>query len=118
MARDYTWARRTLGRHMVTIGELATMLGVGRHQARRRLLASSLPAKLVTRRWKDRHGCWYMRRTWAVPMETFRTLLIQQIERDWNRDARVFGKRAPRFPREHFYCNESPRPKSPHQRQA
>ncbi len=41
MACDYTWARRFVGRANVTVGELATRLSLGRHQARRRLLTET-----------------------------------------------------------------------------
>lgn len=112
MPRDYSWARQAIPCNMATVGELAIILGVGRHQARRRLLASGLPVKLVTRRWKDQDECWWVRRTWAIPLETFKTLLIQQIERDWYRDAKLAGRQASRFPRERFYDDDGIAPSS------
>ena len=93
MPRDYSWARRILRRDQVTIGELGWMLGVGRHQARRRLLASGLPYKLVTRRWKDPwyvEDHWYVRRTYAIPARTARIILWRHIERDGRQDLRKF----------------------------
>ncbi len=84
MACDYSWARRFVGRANVTVGELATMLSLGRHQARRRLLASGLPYKLITRHWQDPwyEDRWYARRTYAIPSKTARILLWQHLERD------------------------------------
>ncbi len=85
MACDYSWARRILRRDQVTIGELGWMLGVGRHQARRRLLASGLPCRLITRRWRDPwyvEDHWYVRRTYAIPARTADILLWQHLERD------------------------------------
>ena len=71
MARDYSWARRTAPRGWLTLGDLAELLAVGRHQARRKLLQSGLPCRLFTRRWRDPvDGCWYKRRFWALRRET------------------------------------------------
>ncbi len=91
MPRDYSWARRILRRDQVTIGELGMMLGVGRHQARRRLVASGLPCRLVTRRWKDPwyEDRWYARRTYAIPARTAHILLWQHLERDGRRMLRA-----------------------------
>lgn len=89
MPRDYTWSRRTIGRNKLCIGELGTLLGVGRHQARRLLLQSGLPCRLITRRWRDSDGSWYSRRTYAIPPATAETLLWQAIEREWKKDVRL-----------------------------
>lgn len=65
-ARGYDWARRTIPRGHWAIGDVAFLLGVGRHAARRRLLKSGLPARLITRYWRY-GGYLYRRKAWAVP---------------------------------------------------
>ena len=52
MPRDYSWAARVVGRNAYTLREVGIMLGVGRHQARRRLLQSGLPYRLISRHWR------------------------------------------------------------------
>ncbi len=53
MARDYSWARNSIPPRLNTIGEVAGLLALGRHQTRRRLIASGLPYKVYVRRWQD-----------------------------------------------------------------
>ena len=86
MPRDYSWARQFVPRSCGTIGELGILLGVGRHQARRRLLQSGLPCKLITRRWRHPDGSWYVRRTYAIPPGTAEVLLWEAIGREWRKD--------------------------------
>ncbi len=100
MGCDYSWARRFVPRSCGTVGELAILLGVGRHQARRRLLASGLPCWLLTRRWKDLNGSWYVRRAWVVPPGTAKTLLWKEIEREWERDVRLLTRMGRKVPPE------------------
>ena len=98
MARDYSWARSFLRHDWLTIGELAWLLNVGRHQARRRLLASGLACKLILRRWRQPHeGSWYVRRAYAVPPVTVRVLFWRALERDWRRTEREFARLGMRF---------------------
>ncbi len=92
MPRDYSWARRFVPRSCGTVGELAILLGVGRHQARRRLLQSGLPCRLITRRWKDPDGAWYVRRTYAIPVATAEALFYGGIEREWKKDVRLLTR--------------------------
>ncbi len=92
MGCDYSWARRFVPRSCGTVGELAIILGVGRHQARRRLLASGLPCKLITRRWRDSGGSWYVRRTYSVPVATAKALFYGGIEREWKKDVRLLTR--------------------------
>ncbi len=100
MGRDYTWARRFVPRGCGTLGELAILLGVGRHQARRRLLQSGLPCRLITRRWKDHEGAWYVRRTYAIPAPTAEALMYGAIEREWIKDVRLITRMGVHVPPE------------------
>ena len=94
MARDYSWSRRFIPRDMLTTGEFAHMLDVGRHQAVRILKASGLPCRLVTRRWRHpRDGSWYVRRTYAIPLETAKALHWEGIERDIEKTLRGLMRR-------------------------
>ena len=97
MARDYSWARQVVGKRNFTIGELAGLLGVGRHAARRRLLKSGLQCKLITRRWRHpvHRSCWYVRRTWQIPIDTAKVLLDQDTERVWRQTVREYKLRVP-----------------------
>ena len=100
MPRDYSWARRFVPRSCGTVGELAILLGVGRHQARRRLLQSGLPCRLITRRWKNPDGAWQVRRTYAIPVPTAEALLWKEIEREWERDVRLLTRMGRKVPPE------------------
>lgn len=73
---------------MLTIGDLAALLGVGRHQARRILLVSGLPCKLVTRHWHGIDGRAYTRKTWAVPVEVACLLRLKRTQRQMLREAK------------------------------
>ena len=82
MPRDYSWARQTIPQHTLTIGQLAAFLGVERHQARRLLVRSGLPCRLVVRRWMDDdRERWFVRKAWAVPLETANTLRESKIQK-------------------------------------
>jgi len=71
MARDYSWARNSIPPRMNTVGELAGLLALGRHQTRRRLIASGLPYKVYVRRWQDPNsGKWFSRRAIGIPQKT------------------------------------------------
>ncbi len=70
MARDYSWSRNSIPPRLNTIGELAGLLGLGRHQTRRRLIASGLPYRVYTRRWQDPSGRWFSRRAIGIPQKT------------------------------------------------
>ena len=86
MPRDYSWARRFVPRDCFTVGELADVLCIGSHQARRRLLQSGLPYRLITRRWQHPlDQCWYVRRTYAIPPETADALYWADAEDGWAR---------------------------------
>ncbi len=79
---------------MLTTGEFAHMLDVGRHQAVRILKASGLPCRLVTRRWRHpRDGSWYVRRYYAIPPKTATALHWQRVERDIEKTLRGFMRR-------------------------
>lgn len=80
MLSDYGWSRRMLGLHRRCIGDLARELGVGRHAARERLLASGLPAKLCRFRWTHRGRC-YRRWVWAIPPATFEAIVWADLLR-------------------------------------
>ncbi len=76
MARDYSWSRNSIPPRMNTIGELAGLLGLGRHQTRRRLIDSGLPFKVYVKRWQDPNsGKWYSRRAIGIPQKTAAELL-------------------------------------------
>lgn len=90
MARDYQWAARTVPKGYWTIGDVAFMLGVGRHAARRRLLRSGLPAKLITRYWQH-GGHLYRRRALAVP-EVSAMILFAEAQRALFRRAGKTGR--------------------------
>ena len=80
MARDYSWARNSIPPRMNTVGELAGLLALGRHQTRRRLIASGLPYKVYVRRWKDPNsGKWYSRRAIGIPQKTAGELVKQDM---------------------------------------
>jgi len=101
MPRDYSWARRFVGRNCLTVGEVAFLLGLGRHQTRRRLLQSRLPCRLVVRRWRHhRDRSWYTRKTYAIPRGTAETLLWQAISREWERDVRLLTRMGLKVPPE------------------
>jgi hypothetical protein len=76
--RDYGWARTVVPQDKLTLGELADLLGVGRHQARRLLLASGLPSRLLTRKWSY-NGHRYGRKTYSIPPETAEALLEMHL---------------------------------------
>ena len=100
MGCEYSWARRFISRDCLTVGEVALLLGVGRHQARRRLLQSGLPCKLIVRRWRHPDGNWYNRQTYAIPPATAETLLWQAIEREWKKDVRLLTSMGVKVPPE------------------
>lgn len=96
MCENYAWARQTIPPRMLTIGDLALFLGVGRHQARRILLGSRLPCRLITRHWRDRrHGTPYTRRTWAVSVEVACLLRLLRTRRAMQRAGRQIGVGSP-----------------------
>lgn len=67
----YQWSRASIPPKMHTVGELGIMLGLGRHQARRRLVASGLPYTIYVRRWKNpANGQPYSRRAIGIPQST------------------------------------------------
>ena len=73
---------------MHTILEVSRFLGLGRHQTRRRLVASGLPYKIYVKRWKDpATGKPYSRRAIGVPQKTAAELLKQDmanlLRRSW-----------------------------------
>lgn len=90
MARDYSWARQTIPRDCLTVGEIALLLGVGRHAARRRLLKAGLPARLVVRHWRH-GGQLYTRRCWAIP-EVAAMILLTESQRTLCRRAGKVGR--------------------------
>ena len=58
------------------------MLGVGRHQARRILIASGLPHRLITRRWRHAlNGAWYARAALAISPEVADRLVWERLAR-------------------------------------
>ena len=76
MPRDYSWSRNSIPPRLNTIGELAGLLGLGRHQTRRRLIDSGLPFKVYVKRWQDPNsGKWYSRRAIGIPQKTAAELL-------------------------------------------
>jgi len=76
MARDYSWARNSIPPRMNTVGELAGLLDLGRHQARRRLVASGLPYTIYIRRWTNpATGQQYSRRAIGIPQQTAAELI-------------------------------------------
>jgi len=80
MPRDYSWARNSIPPRLNTIGEVAGLLALGRHQTRRRLIASGLPYKVYVRRWKDPNsGKWYSRRAIGIPQKTAGELVKQDM---------------------------------------
>ena len=80
MARDYSWARNSIPPRLNTIGEVAGLLGLGRHQTRRRLVASGLPFRVYVRRWQDPNsGKWYSRRAIGIPQKTSAELIKQDM---------------------------------------
>ena len=98
MPRDYRWARKFIPHDCATIGELGILLGLGRHEARRRLLKSGLPCRLITRRWKNPDGAWQVRRTYAIPVATAEALFYGGIEREWKRDVRFLRRLGVKVP--------------------
>lgn len=87
MACNYFWARLTIPANMMTLGELSLLLGTGRHQARRILIRSGLPCRLIKRHWRSpttERG--YTRRAWAIPQEVALLLMLKQAERQLRPD--------------------------------
>ncbi len=84
MARDYSWSRRWLPPGTWNIGDLAIMLGLGRHRTRRILLASGLPCRLIRRRWSYR-GRGYSRRFYSIPDLTAAVLYARRVKWEWRR---------------------------------
>ncbi len=80
MPRDYSWARNSIPPRLNTIGEVAGLLALGRHQTRRRLIASGLPYKVYVRRWRDPNsGKWFSRRAIGIPQKTAAELIKQDM---------------------------------------
>jgi len=80
MPRDYSWSRNSIPPRLNTIGELSGLLGLGRHQTRRRLVASGLPFRVYVRRWKDPNsGKWFSRRAIGIPQKTAAELIKQDM---------------------------------------
>ncbi len=79
MPRDYSWARNSIPPRLNTIGEVAGLLALGRHQTRRRLIASGLPYKVYVRRWQDPSGRWFSRRAIGIPQKTAAELIKQDM---------------------------------------
>jgi len=76
MPRDYSWSRNSIPRTMNTIGEVAGLLALGRHQTRRRLIASGLPYKVYVKRWTNpATGQQYSRRAIGIPQKSAAELL-------------------------------------------
>ncbi len=84
MARDYSWARRWAPAGTWTVGDLAIMIGLGRHQTRRILLASKLPYRLIRRRWSY-GGRGYARKYYVIPSSTAAVIYVRRLKWDWNR---------------------------------
>lgn len=92
MPRDYTWARRTIPDYMLSVGELSLLLGTGRHQARRILIRSGFPCRLIKRHWRDpSRARGYTRRAWAIPQDVALLLMLKQIQRQLKPDCRRLG---------------------------
>ena len=94
MARDYSWARNSIPPRLNTIGEVAGLLALGRHQTRRRLIASGLPYKVYVRRWKDPNsGKWYSRRAIGIPQKTAAELIkndmVDSLAKGWKSFSRA-----------------------------
>ncbi len=103
MARDYTWSRRSIPPRMNTIGELAGLLGLGRHQTRRRLVASGLPYRIYVKRWTNpATGQQYSRRAIAIPQSTAGELIknniMDSLGKSWKNIARVTKMKDPEPP--------------------
>jgi hypothetical protein len=89
---NYHWARRSIPTDLWTLGELAQLLGVSRHQARRILLKSCLPCHLVAKHWWDkRTGLGFTRKAWALPVTAALVLLLERVRRHVASDARALG---------------------------
>jgi hypothetical protein len=92
VSRDYTWTRRSIQDDMFSVGDLALWLGLGRHQARRVLLHSGLPCRLITRHWWDpRTGRGYTRKALCTHWRVGLVLLLRRIKRDLEPDAKRLG---------------------------
>ena len=77
---NYEWSRQSIPRKMHTILEVSRFLGLGRHQTRRRLVASGLPYRVYIRRWKDpATGQRYSRRAIGIPQKTAAELIKQDM---------------------------------------
>ncbi len=80
MSRDYSWARNSIPPRLNTIGEVAGLLALGRHQTRRRLIASGLPYKVYVKRWTNpATGQQYSRRAIGIPQKTAAELIKQDM---------------------------------------
>jgi len=103
MPRDYSWSRRSIPPRMNTIGELAGLLGLGRHQTRRRLIASGLPYRVYVKRWTNpATGQQYSRRAIGIPQSTAGELvknnIMDSLGKSWKNIARVTKMKDPEPP--------------------
>lgn len=86
----YHWARRSIPADLWTLGDLALLLGIGRHQARRVLLKSGVPCCLVAKHWRDKHtGRGFTRKAWALPGTAALLLLLVRIRQEITVDAKA-----------------------------
>lgn len=95
---DYSWADGVVGQDCVSIGTLGTLLRVGRHQARRRLVASGLPYRVYRRVWTHPSGRIYTRKAIAVPLISAHALYLTRLSRIWTDDPFGLLGPAPPFP--------------------
>lgn len=92
MPDDYPWARHSIPTGLWTLAELAQLLDVGTHQARRILLKSGLPCRLITKHWWDRQtGRGFTRKAWALSGIVALVLLLERIRQHVTSDARTVG---------------------------
>lgn len=78
---NYEWSRQSIPQKMHTIFEVGRLLGLGRHQTRRRLIASGLPFTVYVKRWKNpATGQHYSRRAIGIPQSTAGELVKRDVE--------------------------------------
>ncbi len=77
---NYQWSRQSIPKMMHTIGEVSRFLGLGRHQTRRRLVASGLPYRVYVKRWTNpATGQQYSRRAIGIPQKTAAEMIKNDI---------------------------------------